>query len=144
MQRRRHRARASLAVPVTTRKPAPCVHVAASRHVAWRAQGSDTRARRSRAARTARWRRSPGRAQGMAGDACVSLQAPPPKVATQVSGGTRWSCRIDGDARTKHRVRAQTPRRSYHPEVAPDASILRQAQNRYVAADALASVTEAT
>ena len=97
-----------------------------------------------RAARTARWRRSPGRAQGDGGDACVSLQAPPPKVATQVSGGRDAPRRIDGDARTKHRVRARTPRRSHHLEVAPDVAILRQAQNRYVAKDAFASKTEAT
>jgi hypothetical protein len=71
--------------------------------------------------------------RGMAGDACVSLQTPPPKVATQVSGGRDGPRRTDGDARTKHRVRAQTPRRSHHPEVAPDVAILRQAQNRYVA-----------
>jgi hypothetical protein len=81
---------------------------------------------------------------GMAGDVCVSLQTPPPKVATQVSGGRDGPRRIDADARTKHRVRAQTPRRSHHPEVAPDVAILRQAQDRYVAKDALASMTEAT
>jgi len=80
----------------------------------------------------------------MAGDVCVSLQAPPPKVATQDSGGRDGLRRIDGDARTKRRVRAQTPRRSHHPEVAPDVAILRRAQNRYVASDALASMTEAT
>src|SRR5438132_593599 len=80
----------------------------------------------------------------MAGDVCVSLQASPPKVATQVSGGRDGPRRLDGDARTKHRVRARTPRRSHHPEVAPGVSILRRAQNRYVASDALASMTEAT
>jgi len=32
-----------------------------------------------------------GRAQGTAGDVCVSLQASPPKVATQGQRGTRWS-----------------------------------------------------
>src|SRR5437879_4259020 len=58
--------------------------------------------------------------RGMAGDAYVSLQAPPPKVATQVSGGRDGPGRIDGDARTKHRVRERTPRRSHRPEVAPD------------------------
>ena len=54
-------------------------------------------------------------------------------MATQDSGGRDGPRRTDGDARTKHRVRAQTPRRSHHPEVAPDVSILRRAQNRYVA-----------
>jgi hypothetical protein len=130
---------------MTTRKPAPCVRATASRHVGWRAQGS----RRTSGVKAFAYAPHDGGAHGvglsgMVGDACVSLQAPPPKVATQVSGGRDGPRRIDGDARTKHQVRAWTPRRSHRPEVAPDVAILRQAQNRYVASDALASMTEAT
>lgn len=75
-------------------------------------------------------------AQRTAGDVCVGLQAPPPKAATQVSGGRDGPRRIDGDARTKHRVRARTPRRSHCSEVASGVSIPHQAQNRYAASDA--------
>ena len=130
---------------MTTRKPAPCVRATASRHVGWRAQGS----RHTSGVKAFAYAPHDGGAHGvglsgMAGDACVSLQVSPPTVATQVSGGRDGPRRIDGDARTKHRVRARTPRRSHHPEVAPDVSILRRAQNRYVASDALASMTEAT
>ena len=137
-------ARTSLAVPVTTRKPALCVR--ATPHAT---SGGELKARSTSGRRPARSTHRDGGAlrvglRGMAGDACVSLQAPPPKVATQVSGGRDGPRRTDGDARTKHQVCARTPRSSHHPEVAPDVAILRQAQNRYVASDALASMTEAT
>ena len=47
--------------------------------------------REGHCARTAQQAVISGRAQGTAGDVCVSLQASPPKVATQGQRGTRWS-----------------------------------------------------
>jgi len=49
---------------------------------------------------------------------------------------TRRPRRVDGNARLRNRSRARTPRRFRHPEVAPDAPILHQPQNRYAASDA--------
>ncbi len=47
--------------------------------------------REGHCARTAQQAAISGRAQGTAGDVCVSLQASPPNVATQGQRGTRWS-----------------------------------------------------
>lgn len=74
--------------------------------------------------------------RGTADDACASLQASPPKVATLGAARTRWSRRIGGNARLRNRSRARTPRRSRHPEVAPAASISRQPRDRYATPDA--------
>ena len=81
-----------------------------------------------RASRTARWRRSRVGLRGTAGDACASLQAPPPKVATLRAARTRWSPSYLTGRATANRSRARTPRRSRHPEVAPGVSIPRQAR----------------
>src|ERR1700681_317668 len=60
------------------------------------------------------------------------------------AGGAMVPVVLTGTRECEHHVRARTPRRSATLEVAPDVSILRRAQNRYVASDALASMTEAT
>ena len=65
------------------------------------------------------------------------------KVATQGSGDAMVL--VSRRGRAKEAARARTPRRSRYPEVAPgrtDPAV--QAQDRYVAPDALASATEAT
>ena len=63
----------------------------ASRHTVWASSRLATHGRREdlRVARTAWWRRSPGRAQGDGGRRLRSLQASPPKVATVRVAGTR-------------------------------------------------------
>jgi hypothetical protein len=99
-----------------------------------------------RAARTACWRRSRGMAQGDGGRRLRSYAgAAAAKVATlRAAGNAMVPVVLTGRCECEHRSRARTPRRSHHPEVAPDAPILRQAQNRYAASDALASMTKAT
>ncbi len=71
--------------------------------------------------------------RGMAGGACVSLQAPPPKVATQVSGERDGHVVLTGmrgrniESAHLHRAALTVLR------LRLDVSILRQAQDRYVA-----------
>jgi hypothetical protein len=105
-----------------------------------------TRAARDlRAARPACWRRSRGRARGDGGRG-LRFSAGITAYSGNAQGQRERDSprRMDGDARLRNRSRARTPRRSCHPEVAPGVPMLRQAQNRYAAPDALASTTEAT
>ena len=99
-------ARTSLAVAASNdAREAPCVRATASRHIVWASSmARGTRAaRRPRAARTAGWRRSRGRARMKAGDACASLQAPRLGSGNaQCSGWRDGPRRFDGDARRKH------------------------------------------
>ena len=60
----------------------------------------------------------------------------------QGSGWRDGPRHTDRDARYSERIRQS--RRSRYPEVAPDVAIPRQAQDRYVAPDALASTTGLT
>ena len=79
-----------------------------------------------------------------AGDACVALQAP------GYSGGNAQAQRVARWSPSFRRGRAKNSTRT-DSRAAPatlrlhlDVSILRQAQDRYVAKDAFASTTEAT
>jgi hypothetical protein len=60
-------------------------------------------------------------AQGTAGDACTSLQASPPKVATLAAAGSVMIPVALTETRdSEHRGRARTARRFRYPEVAPE------------------------
>jgi hypothetical protein len=129
--------------PVTTRKPAMRARYGLTpRRVASSRLTAHER-REGLCARTACWRRSRGRARMKAGDACAVLQASR-QLRWQRSERrvARWSPSFRR-GRAKQHAHGQS-RRSHYAEVAPDVAILRQAQNRYAATDALASTTEAT
>src|SRR6202521_5851619 len=144
MQRRGHCARTSLAV--TTRKPAPCVRATASRHVGWRAQGSrhTSGAKASRSthrllAAISGWGSDEGRRRlrfsaGAAATQVATLNAAGGAMVPVVTTRTREA----NSTRTDSRAAPATLR------LHRDVSILRQAQDCYVAKNAFASATEAT
>ena len=105
----------------------------------WRARGSrhTSGARVTRAACTARWRRSRGGARVTAGDACAISAGI--TASTVASSGKRGDAMvpvaIDADARLRIAA-AHGHRRFRYPEVAPGVPILRQARDRYAASDA--------
>jgi hypothetical protein len=75
--------------------------------------------------------------RGTASDVCASPQASPPEVATLMAAGSAmFPVALTGTRDSEHRSRARTSRRLRHPEVAPGASISRQARDRYAAPDA--------
>jgi hypothetical protein len=125
--------------PVTTRAGST-VHARYGRTAChWRARGSlqASGARVTRSTHRTLAAISGVGLRGTAGDACVCLQALPPKVATlRAARDAMVPLVLTGTRGRNNEIRARTPRRSRHPEAAPDVSILRQAQNRYAASDA--------
>jgi len=77
-----------------------------------------------------------GMLRGTAGDACASLQASRPTVATRGSGVRRWSASQLTRTRDCEIAAAHGHRRFRYPEVAPGVPIRRQAQDPYAASDA--------
>jgi len=77
-----------------------------------------------------------GMLRGTAGDACASLQASRPTVATRGSGVRRWSASQLTRTRDCEIAAAHGHRRFRYLEVAPGVPILRQAQDPYAASDA--------
>ena len=128
-------------------REAPCVRATTSRHVVWASSRLATHERREdlRAARTACRRRSLGGARMKAGDSCDVLQAPR-RLRRQRSeqrgrdGPRRLMGTRGRNIESAHGHRAAPATLRLHLDV----PILRQAQDRDVAKDALASATEAT
>ncbi len=127
---------------------APCMRATASRHVVCASSQLAAHERREglRAARTAQWRRSPGR---------LGWRPATSALLCRRRGGSDGNAQGSGDAMVpvstmatrdyEHRSRAPTPRRSRHPEVAPGrADPASSAGPGTSLLDALASTTEAT
>jgi hypothetical protein len=110
----------------------------ASRHTVWASSRRATHGRREDLRRSTHHLVAAisGSGSGAAGDVCVLCRRH--RLRWQRSGqrGDAKAPVVLTGTRLRNRSRARTPRRFRHPEVAPDAPILRQPQNRYAASDA--------